>query len=1433
MIKGYIYSIQGLLDDNNNLVSDIFFINIDNGKTECLRCKNIDISFMIAKLPGQSLTEFHNFVTNSLKDYRDKITLKSINDFTDASYFNFDNKTEYIEIISRSPVVLNDCYKQLKNTIRYYYKKIDIDNLENSWDKIFYYNTENPFKFTFNSLNVRNTPYYISTKYNIPCIGGFTVKKGSWLEPINGFSIKELPRIHDTNIKIYTFDADGSKNLKYIQEDDLIDGRTFLKLMSYDIETYTQNQELKEKDKVIMCIGIGIFNILSQIPLYRYCITLKDFTKDDLENIQYTKTSLGYDVINEYSDGKPNDMTKYIIAKNEAQLLTYFISIISKVKPTYITGFNNYSFDDPYIWKRMNLYGKTLCDNLLQLFSWYNIDELRKSFYNKYLIPEFKDFAIKIDGEQYVDNHTWFGTSILSIDVYKIMLQSNAKLYTQQGRGTLDTMLNVNDVKNPFTGANLNKTGLSYVEMYQYWDENIKLYDIALYCCQDAWVAGTLLIKTSKLIDNIEMSKLTRTTVYDSFIKAVTHRIANIIANYAWRYKFAVMDKTERNIENVKPLGGKTYDSRTIKGGEVRSVKPGKQIMVTALDYSAMYPSQKEASNIDTSSKIPNEIIEQPENYGLRINQKVEILDMYSKRNIYYMSKNSSSEEYIVEQFFCEFKLDISEIKKCIKVINNTDDDDEKISVFNKLKELYPEGISDIENVPSEEQIPESVIKPIYCIQSPKDSITDKPLIHRSLKEIMLSDLRALRNSVKKELSNAEKEGNELEVIRFNAKQLAIKVVCNAEYGANGSKFFAYYDPIIAGSVTYASRMLIHFLSHVIESNVLYVDLEFLKKNKSKLDLLIKYKVIYIEKFNDRIPPRALSLRRLFDKYYNFIAGNNTYKVIIKPSTVIYQDTDSNYYINDYIKELFPNRTPENINETMNIMKSHNDIMGAFAGATIGRFPIALGFEAAKIISRYFNVKKKYYGIEWNEYMLSKLPDNNAYVNDILIPEYNKYWKAGISTLPEESGSYIYIDSEKLLNKRGDYLDYAHKQNLKVTGIDITRRDQYKFINFAHLQLIQNDMRLIKYIDNNNWENIEQKSLEEVINYVLDSFKNQINTIKNITYNMLNNINSYTWNLPNNMFKIDDYSKQVAYKPNKNNAIMQSMINRIQERIQNGDNIEMPKVFQRLNYVIVLTSKSKDLQDSGKNDDGKISEKAFMVDELRKICEEEIPFNKYNDLEFHDKYSYEQFIELLMISKLDFKHYMKSLCSSMANYALEYLDPEALKAYDDSSLTSEAKKNIITKSTDKITKLLLSKYFTAGKNANISTTAFVNDNKKIINKMNKYNNMQKYEELCKIIPSASGKTIEEIHKNKSVYMNGINNRLREYESNMNDLKIISKHIITNHFTDFQSSNSILLDKYNLIVKQDSPLDYIREMMKKYDFGIRKLQFHINYLESLG
>ena len=128
--------------------------------------------------------------------------------------------------------------------------------------------------------------------------------------------------------------------------------------------------------------------------------------------------------------------------------------------------------------------------------------------------------------------------------------------------------------------------------------------------------------------------------------------------------------------------------------------------------------------------------------------------------------------------------------------------------------------------------------------------------------------------------------------------------MCNSEYGASNSSYFPYYDTLIGGATTAASRCLIGFLTDVLSANELYTDKAFIDRNIEQLNLLKQYNVLTFgektihNKTEFVNTCRRHSLRILFDKYYNLV-NDKVWVIKIEPSRVVYQDTDSNYYTND------------------------------------------------------------------------------------------------------------------------------------------------------------------------------------------------------------------------------------------------------------------------------------------------------------------------------------------------------------------------------------------------------------------------------------------------------------------------------------------------------------------------------------------------------
>ena len=92
------------------------------------------------------------------------------------------------------------------------------------------------------------------------------------------------------------------------------------------------------------------------------------------------------------------------------------------------------------------------------------------------------------------------------------------------------------------------------------------------------------------------------------------------------------MQNSNKKVD-MRPMGDKQFDVRTVVGGQVRQIKAGREFAVVASDYSSMYPSNKEASNVDSSSRVPIDVIKNPSKFKVEFTKIITINDMYGIGN--------------------------------------------------------------------------------------------------------------------------------------------------------------------------------------------------------------------------------------------------------------------------------------------------------------------------------------------------------------------------------------------------------------------------------------------------------------------------------------------------------------------------------------------------------------------------------------------------------------------------------------------------------------------------------------------------------------------------------------------------------------------------------------------------------------------------------
>ena len=749
--------------------------------------------------------------------------------------------------------------------------------------------------------------------------------------------------------------------------------------------------------------------------------------------------------------------------------------------------------------------------------------------------------------------------------------------------------------------------------------------------------------------------------------------------------------------------------------------------------------------------------------------------------------------DYIVESFYCEYKLDVKELKSIQAQFKVSTNPIEQQYLINQFRELYPEYTSD--NIGSA-NIPETIIKKAYFVQSPKGE-DGLPAIHYSLKEKMLSDFRATRSRVKKEMEHCAEIGDKVGEVRFNAKQLAIKVVCNSEYGASNNEYFAHYDPDVAAAVTFASRRHIKYLTDSLESPELFVDQKFLDDNKSQIDNLTNIECLTIEPINDTsrlFEQRRRVLRRIFDDTYNVISPQ-VYKISIKPSTVCYQDTDSNYYKNDYIANYYTKLddgsyvcSPETIDECMHSMLAHNELLANFAKAGIQRRPYGLGFEGAFIICRYLNRKKKYYGIKWGddaELRLGyKLPPEAYDKDGVLIKDYLPYWKPKKTVIPQPNGEYIYLDTHKLLDEGVNYLDYIKGQDVKCTGVDLARRDQYKFINYFHMMVLQKDLRLMEYLGNDEWKVFKKdEPMKEVIDNIIETFRLIIDTYTDIAA-------LKTDKHPEINFKILDFSKNAAYRLGKLNAAS-TIVRRLKSEHKEK---YIPTIGERMSYITILDEKTKQERLMGKAANGDIANRSYVVEEILDELREKYPesdiMDKIKSLNLN--LTYDEFLNAKAICMIDTKYYLECLCKSMALYILGDIYPDVVKEIDDGVFDPKTAGLKISKLQADIAKVYVKQYFYTGRDISKAFTAIDKQIKKYSSEASK----EGMELLYKVYPSIQGRDIT--IRDKNLIRQDAETQLEKHKSLSKKINNIYKFLMSNYFTKFTSEDPIentLFDKF--------------------------------------
>lgn len=733
--------------------------------------------------------------------------------------------------------------------------------------------------------------------------------------------------------------------------------------------------------------------------------------------------------------------------------------------------------------------------------------------------------------------------------------------------------------------------------------------------------------------------------------------------------------------------------------------------------------------------------------------------ELYTPRTLDY--------DFVVEEFKAEFKLDVKRLTEIWRQYKLTP----TAALVREWYHLYPEfddvyGGIDIADFDIKElEKNPTALKPVYYLQSPKDKKTN-PIFHYSLEEIMLSDLQEERNKNKRFMKQAYEAGDMDGFKRFNAMQLALKVIMNSTYGAAANAKFAHYDPDVAAAITWASRQCIKQLTDGLEGKVAYVDKEFLdnKYVSENMQGFSQVNMLKIEKVTDYSTiTRRQALRRIYTDTYDIDTSKEIYKITKEPCEMVYQDTDSNYFECHAVQKHYlgcapwsndPKLSdesnfrcsPQILFEAMNAMVSLDNFLCELVVRTIDRVPIGLGFEGSFLICRYLNRKKKYFGVKAADddgHVFTWLLCDDAYTEDgKLKPDYDKWWKPKNKCVPQSNGEFIKMDIEALLNGDINYLDFINSMGVKVTGVDLTRRDQYKFINLAHLFILQKDLRICYYDTNTlEWKGISLKEpIVNVVKSVIEDFRQSYNRIIDIA-NLRSDVK------PNVAYRIGDFAKSTKYN-GKDNAALACVTRYKQElkelystlatkyKISDDDwvddkSLEMkvikreivgsfdeseretlnriegyiPYVGERLFYVITENEETREKTARGVKSLMQLTNLRVSIQELRDKIESEFGPDYFHAHVGSLNITYEEWLNAKMISCLYLKHYIKSLASALALYQIGERFPELAAEIDAGIYTDKEKAALVDKHQEIIAQEYVDMYFPRTKFKHTNYTA--------------------------------------------------------------------------------------------------------------------------------
>lgn len=310
---------------------------------------------------------------------------------------------------------------------------------------------------------------------------------------------------------------------------------------TFEINDTIYKSDILKKDRSVSCC----FDIEAYSPIPGR-VPMGDDPRDDLFMICLTfqfinepKSFLNVCIVDRPCS--PQEDLYTIICKDEKEVLIVFSLIIGYLKPDFITEFNGSSYDWVFIQRKLEYY------DYLAIFA-ENVSLSKLDAYNlkTEVIMErnFNRTRIKINAEKSIEMFNYKTFGFIPFDC-KIILE---KLFPNLENFKLNTFLKENNLQL--------KDSLKISDMFKFCElpdtmtagdplrEGMKVS--AHYCYIDSFSLHELLFKKNVILDNREIASVSYTSLSDSFYRADSMRVLNLVVNKCNKNKLFYRTKKEK-----------------------------------------------------------------------------------------------------------------------------------------------------------------------------------------------------------------------------------------------------------------------------------------------------------------------------------------------------------------------------------------------------------------------------------------------------------------------------------------------------------------------------------------------------------------------------------------------------------------------------------------------------------------------------------------------------------------------------------------------------------------------------------------------------------------------------------------------------------------------------------------------------------------------